>query len=105
MSYKIKMNCLKFSSVALFLLFLQPGAMAQANRKNPKEIGIDQYGALDDVVKKYQKSLGNHVTALLWTDTLVYKRELGEFDSRTIVPIAAASTWLTAALIRKMVDQ
>jgi CubicO group peptidase (beta-lactamase class C family) len=104
MSYKIKINCLKFSSLALFLLFLQP-LMAQPNKKNPKEIGIASYTEVDDVVKKYQKGLGNNVVAMLWTDTLVYKHELGEFDAKTIVPIDAASKWLTAALVMRMVDQ
>ena len=104
MSYKITINCLKFSSLAFFMLFLQTG-YGQAGKKNTKEIGLNSFQDLDDVVLRNQKLLGNIVVAMVWTDTLVYKHELGEFDSKTVVPIAAASQWLTAALVMKMVDE
>jgi CubicO group peptidase (beta-lactamase class C family) len=103
MSYKITINCLKFSLLGFFLLFFQTG-FTQA-KKTPKEIGTEQYGLLDALVQKNQKLLGDNVVAMVWTDTLVYKRELGEFDSRTVAPIASCSKWLTAALVMQFVDE
>jgi CubicO group peptidase (beta-lactamase class C family) len=104
MSYKTNWNCLKFSPAILFLLFFHTG-FTQGSKKNMKELGSAQFENLDQLVKQNQKLLGDNLVALVWTDTLVYKRELGEFDSRTLAPIASCSKWLTAALILKMVDQ
>jgi CubicO group peptidase (beta-lactamase class C family) len=80
-------------------------SFSQASKKNPKEVGVQNFAELDELVKKNQKLLGNNVVAMVWTDTLVYKRELGEFDSRTLAPIASASKWFTAALIMKLVEE
>lgn len=103
MSYKFSSICLKFSSAVLFLLILHT-ASAQGNRKNPKEVGLSSFDYLDALLVKNQKSLGNDVLGMIWTDTLVYKHELGEFDSRTVAPIGAASQWLTAAMVMKLVE-
>jgi CubicO group peptidase (beta-lactamase class C family) len=103
MSYKIKSDCLKFSTVALFLLFFQIGF--SQSKKPPKEVGTDRFADLDALVQQNQKLLGGNVVAMIWTDTLVYKRELGEFDSKTVAPIASASKWLTAALVMMFVDE
>jgi CubicO group peptidase (beta-lactamase class C family) len=103
MSYKFAINCLKFSFITLCLLFLQPG-FTQTKKKNPKELGLDRFEDLDALVQRNQKLLGNNVVAMVWTDTLVYKREMGEFDSRTLAPIASCSKWLTAALVMKFVE-
>lgn len=104
MSYKNAINCLKFSCIAIFLLFLQ-SVSAQVNRKNVKELGTTNFSQLDELVLKNQKLLGDNVVAMVWTDTLVYKRELGDFDSKTLAPIASSSKWLTAALVLKFVDE
>jgi CubicO group peptidase (beta-lactamase class C family) len=104
MSYKLRIRCLKFSSIAVLLLILQ-SAPAQVSRKNPKEIGIDRFAGLDATVQRHQKLLGNHLVVMVWTDTLVYKREIGEFDARTIAPIGAAGNWLTTALVLKLVEE
>ena len=104
MSYKIKYNCLKFSWAFIFLLFFQV-AFSQGNKKNSKEIGTDQFSMLDELVKKNQKLLGNDIIAMLWSDTLVYKRELGLFDARTLVPVEGSSQWLTAALVLKIAEE
>lgn len=104
MSYNFRINCLKFSSVAIFLLFLQT-ATAQVNKRQPKELGTEQFSSLDALVLHNQKGLGNNLVAMVWTDTLVYKRELGEFDSRTLSPLASASAWLTTALVLKMAEE
>jgi CubicO group peptidase (beta-lactamase class C family) len=60
---------------------------------------------LDDLVQRNQKLLGDNIVAMVWTDTLVYKRELGDFDSKTVAPIASCSKWLTAALVMRFVDK
>ncbi|HEU4472446.1 MAG TPA: serine hydrolase [Flavisolibacter sp.] len=104
MSYKISFNCLKFSPALLFLLFFQP-LMGQGNKKIVKELGTANYGELDETVQRNQKALGGNFVTLLWTDTIVYKRESGEFDSRTLAPLESASQWLTAALVMKMVEE
>jgi CubicO group peptidase (beta-lactamase class C family) len=101
MSSRFKINCLKVSTLAVFLLILQT-ALAQ---KNAKEIGKDQYPLLDLLLQKNQKLLGQNVVAMVWTDTLVFKKEMGEFNSRTPAPLASASQWLTAALVLQFVDE
>jgi CubicO group peptidase (beta-lactamase class C family) len=103
MSYKIKSSCLKFSTVVVFMLFFQTGFSQKS--KLPKEIGIDRFEDLDGLVQQNQKLLGGNLVALVWTDTLVYKRELGDFDSKTVAPIASCSKWLTAALVMMFVDE
>ena len=106
MSYKIKLSCLKFSTVAIFLLFFHTGfTQASQSKKIPKEVGINRFEDLDALVQHNQKLLGNNIVAMVWTDTLVYKRELGEFDYKTVAPIASASKWLTAALVMQFVDE
>lgn len=75
------------------------------NTKIPKEVGTNRFEDLDALVQQNQKAFGNNLVAMVWTDTLVYKRELGDFDSKTPVPIADASKWLTAALVMMFVDE
>lgn len=104
MSYKTTINCLKFSSALLFMLFFQPG-FAQVRKKELKEIGSIEFQKLDALVKQNKNLLGDNVVVMVWTDTLVYKTELGEFDSKTVAPIASSSKWLTAALVMRLVEQ
>lgn len=103
MSYKVSSDCLKFSIIGVFLLFFQTGF--SQTKKNPKETGTSEFASLDEQVRQNKKLLGNNVVVMVWTDTLVYKRELGEFDSRTVAPIASCSKWLTAALVMMFVDE
>ncbi|HEX6332904.1 MAG TPA: serine hydrolase domain-containing protein, partial [Flavisolibacter sp.] len=103
MSGKSILNCLKFSSVAILLLFLQP-AFAQSKKKD-REIGLEKFPELDALVTKNQKMFGNNMVAMVWTDTLVFKKETGDFDAKTQAPIASASKWLTAALVMQFVDE
>lgn len=103
MSYKVIAACLKFSTIAVFLLIFQT-ASSQSS-KAPKEAGIKEFKELDDLVQQNQKLLGDNVVAMVWTDTLVYKRQLGAFDSKTVAPIASASKWLTAAMVLILVDE
>ena len=95
MSYKVKSTCLKSSIVVVFLLLLQP-AFSQYN-----------WTDLESELKAKQKLLGNDFVVMLWkkNDTLIYKKEFGLFNSKTTVPIASSSKWLTAALVMQFVDE
>jgi CubicO group peptidase (beta-lactamase class C family) len=103
MSYKFNSACLKFSTVALFMLFFQ--FSYSQTKKVPKEVGTARFEDLDILVQQNQKLLGGNLVAMVWTDTLVYKRELGDFDAKTVAPIASCSKWLTAALVMMFVDE
>jgi CubicO group peptidase (beta-lactamase class C family) len=53
-----------------------------------------------------QKLLGDNMVVMLWKgDSLIYKKELGGFNSKTQAPIASCSKWLTAALVMQFVDE
>ena len=95
MSYRTSLICLKSSLLALFLLFLQSG-FAQFDSTE-----------LIQAVQSKQKLLGKDMVLMLWkkNDTLIYKREMGEFNSKTVAPIASSSKWLTAALLMQFVDE
>jgi CubicO group peptidase (beta-lactamase class C family) len=95
MSYKASSTCTSVISTLLFLLFFQPVA------------GQQNWSELDQELQAKQKLLGKDLVALIWKqgDTLVYKKELGEFNSKTQAPIASCSKWLTAALVMQFVDE
>ena len=70
--------------------------------------GYAQYNfsELTDVLVEKQKLLGTNVVALIWKgDSLIYKKEMGDFNSKTQAPIASCSKWLTAALVMQFVDE
>jgi len=71
------------------------------------DIGQQQFPGLDDILTQKQKLLGKDFVVMLWKkdDTLVYKKELGDFNSKTQAPIASCSKWLTAALVMTFVDE
>jgi CubicO group peptidase (beta-lactamase class C family) len=94
MSYKVSSICLKVLSVLSFLLFLQ-SATAQYN-----------WTELETELQAKQKILGTDAVAVIWKgDSLVYKKEMGAFNSKTQAPIASCSKWLTAALVMQFVDE
>jgi CubicO group peptidase (beta-lactamase class C family) len=94
MSYKIARICMKVMPLALFLLFFQP-VSAQTN-----------WQELDQELEAKRQLLGNNLVAMIWKgDSLVYKKEMGEFNSKTQAPIASCSKWLTAALVMQFVDE
>ncbi len=95
MSYKVISTCLYFSSLAAFLLFLQP-AMGQYN-----------FAGVDDMLQKNEKTLGRNVVALVWKDgKIVYKKEIGEdFNAKTQMPVAASGQWLVAAVSMIYADE
>jgi CubicO group peptidase (beta-lactamase class C family) len=102
MSYKLRTICLKFSSLLVFLLILQ---FASAQRKNDKEYGTEAFAGLNSYLTRQQKALGTDLVAVVWRDTLVFKKELGDFNVKAEAPLASASKWLTAALILVLVDE
>ncbi|MBL7749107.1 MAG: beta-lactamase family protein, partial [Chitinophagaceae bacterium] len=94
MSYKVSSICLNVICSLAFLLLLQP-ARAQYN-----------WTELDAELEAKQKLLGNNLVAMIWKgDSMVYKKEMGGFNSKTQAPIASCSKWLTAALVMQFVDE
>lgn len=94
MSYKVNSICMKVIFVTGFLLFFQP-VFSQYN-----------WPELDNELAAKQKQLGTDVVAMIWKgDSLVFKKEMGQFNSKTQAPIASCSKWLTAAMVMIMVDE
>lgn len=94
MSHKVSSICMKVIPVLGLLLLLQP-LSAQYN-----------WTDLDQELQSKQQLLGNNVVCLLWKgDSMVYKKEMGAFNSKTQAPIASCSKWLTAALVMMFVDE
>jgi CubicO group peptidase (beta-lactamase class C family) len=99
MTYKNSFTCVKGISLVAILLILQSQFQAVfAQQKFPE---------LDDILTQKQKLLGKDFVVMVWKkdDTLVYKKELGDFNSKTQAPIASCSKWLTAALVMTFVDE
>ncbi len=62
--------------------------------------------ALDSEITAKQKDLGENIVVMIWNkDSLLYKKEMGGFNSKTQAPIASCSKWLTAALVMQFVDE
>lgn len=95
MSYKFSSICLKCSLLSTFLLIFQ-SIFAQTNFQD-----------VDQEIQSKQKLLGKDLVVMLWKagDTVVYKKEVGEFNSKTAAPIGSCSKWLTAALVMQFVDE
>ncbi len=65
-----------------------------------------QWEELTATLTSNQKKLGTDLVVLIWNkDSLIYKKEMGDFNSKTQVPIASCSKWLTAALVMKIVEE
>lgn len=85
---------MKVIPVFFFLLFFQ-AAFSQYNWKE-----------LDENLEAKKKILGDNLVAMIWkNDSLVYKKEIGDFNAKTQAPIASCSKWLTAALVMQFVDE
>ena len=66
----------------------------------------NKWADLDDILQQKQQLLGKDLVMMVANkDTIVYKKELGDFKSKTPAPIASASKWLTAALVMILVDE
>jgi len=94
MSYQLKCNCLKFSLLGLILLIFQ-SSYSQYN-----------FTELDSKLSEKRKLLGENLVVLVaGKDSLIYKKQLGDFNEKTAAPIASCSKWLTAALVMQAVDE
>ncbi|MEI9945999.1 MAG: serine hydrolase domain-containing protein [Chitinophagaceae bacterium] len=104
MSAKFGSICLKCSLLGLFLLLLQPGF---SQKKQDYASPAYKWGELDQELEAKKKLLGTDAVMMVWKqgDTLVYKKEMGDFNSKTQAPIASCSKWLTAALVMQFVDE
>ena len=104
MSLKIKFYCLKFSIFIVSLLIFQT---INAQKKQKPLISKYDLSNLDKILEEKQKIIGKDYVVLIWKkdDTLEYKKEVGEYNSKTQAPIASCSKWLTAALVLQFVDE
>lgn len=94
MSGIFKRNCLKFSALLLFMLFLQ-NIEAQVPSAE-----------LTAAIESRKKLLGNDFVVIVASkDSILYSKEWGEFNGKTPAPIASCSKWLTAALVMQFVDE
>jgi CubicO group peptidase (beta-lactamase class C family) len=94
MSVKRSFNCLKFSLVAVFMLFVQV-LLAQG-----------RFAGLDKVIEEKKKALGNDFSVVIAdADTLLYQKHVGDVQPKTPFDIGASSQWLTTALVMQLVDE
>src|SRR5690348_5950711 len=93
MSYKTRYICLSFILSCVLMLNLQ-------------SVFAQDFSALDGIVEKTKKNFGGKMAMMVWKDTVVYKKLVGEDVSlNTQIPIGCASAWLTAALAMTFVEQ
>jgi CubicO group peptidase (beta-lactamase class C family) len=94
MSYKISVPCMKVISLLIFLLLLQP------------VFPQNKWAELEQALLQKQTLLGKNIVVMVSNkDSLLYKKETGDFNSKTPAPIASCSKWLTAALVMIFVDE
>ena len=94
MSYKFSINCLKFSTVMLFMLLLQP-------------LVAQDLSALNVVADQKQKLAKTDIVITVANkDTIIYNKDTKLFSSlRGQAAIGATSEWLTAAVVLSLVDE
>ena len=104
MSLKIRFYCLKFSIFVACLLIFQTATSQKKEKALPQKYDL---AGLDQLLAQKQDLIGKDYVVLIWEkdDTLVYKKEVGEYKSKTQAPIASCSKWLTAALVMQFVDE
>lgn len=85
---------MKVIPVLFFLLMFQP-LFAQYN-----------WEKLQQELEANQQILGENLVCMVANkDSLLFKKEMGGFNSQTQAPIASCSKWLTAALVMQFVDE
>jgi len=62
---------------------------------------------LENILLQKQKLLGKDFVVMIRKkdDSLLYKKEVGDFNSKTPAPVASCSKWLTTALVMIFVDE
>ncbi|MDB5232081.1 MAG: beta-lactamase [Chitinophagaceae bacterium] len=94
MSFLKKRFCMKVSLIAVFMLLFQ-GSYSQNN-----------FGELASFIDQHKKELGSDFTVQINKDgKTIYNQSTGDFNDKTIAPIASCSKWLTAALVMTFVDE
>lgn len=64
------------------------------------------FSQLSKTLESKQTLLGKDLVVLVWKDdSLIFKKQLGDFNAKTVAPIGQASMWLTAALVMQFVDE
>lgn len=95
MSFKLKILCIKVSTVLLFLLFFQVTFSQDYD-----------FSEVDKKMDRYKKELGNNVEMMILKgDKIIYDKHWGDMDKRMVVPIASCSKWLTAAIVMILADE
>lgn len=93
LSYKTRSNCLKFISVAVFMLFFQV-------------LKSQDFSNLDAVMDQRKSVFGGKMAIVVWKDTTLFAKAVGEdMTVNTQMPIGCASAWMAAALVMTFVDQ
>jgi CubicO group peptidase (beta-lactamase class C family) len=104
MSLKIRFYCLKYSIFIVSLLIFQTAGAQKKEKPLPSKYDLSE---LDNLLAQKQSLIGKDYVVLIWEkdDTLVYKKEVGEYKSKTVAPVASCSKWLTAALVMQFIDE
>jgi CubicO group peptidase (beta-lactamase class C family) len=94
MSLFFALICRKCSATAVFLLFFQ-SAFSQYD-----------FTELNKRIDSHAKDLGGNMVALIYKDNkVIYEKKIGDFDKKSVIPVAGCSKWLTAALVMELVDE
>jgi len=70
--------------------------------------GFAQYdfSEVDQKLHKNRRALGYNIATLIYKDgEIIYRRNFGNLNAGSVVPIASCSKWLSAALIMTFVDE
>src|SRR5258705_1294571 len=104
MSLKIKFYCLKCSILIVSLLIFQT---IIAQKKEKPLISKYDLSSLDKILEEKQNLIGKDYVVLIWKkdDTLEYKKEVGEYKSKTIAAIDSCRKWVTGSLVMQFVDE
>jgi CubicO group peptidase (beta-lactamase class C family) len=93
MSYKTRYVCLSFIFSCCMMLNLQT-------------VFSQDLSGVNGLIEQQKKNFGGKMAVMVWKDTLVYKKLVGEdMTLNTQVPIGCESAWLTAALTMTFVEQ
>lgn len=102
LTLKIRTTCLKFSFIAVLLIFFQSLVAQKASKK----LNVMEMPDVEAFLKTNQKAMGAAVVMVYKDDTIVYTKSNNDyFNHKTQAPIPGASKWFTAALVMVMVDE
>lgn len=95
-------NCLKFSLVIIFMLFLQ----VSFSQKKIAPV-LPAFQSFDKMVEEKKALLGKDFSVMIAVaDSIVYQKNMGEAANlKTPFSIGASSQWLTTTLILQLADE